>query len=106
RAVRRSSPKSHWTRGCANIGARQHWRTEVMADAGMLRFHVPEPEVRPGGTPDFSNVPIPKAGAVPRRDIDVDPRTIRDYAFSIIRVLNRNGEAVGPWAGLLSSDEL
>ncbi|TIU65046.1 MAG: hypothetical protein E5W30_01150, partial [Mesorhizobium sp.] len=21
-----------------------------MADAGMLRFHVPEPEVRPGGT--------------------------------------------------------
>ncbi|TIT16602.1 MAG: hypothetical protein E5W86_24610, partial [Mesorhizobium sp.] len=26
-----------------------------MADAGMLRFHVPEPEVRPGGTPDFSN---------------------------------------------------
>ncbi|TJW26674.1 MAG: hypothetical protein E5X59_40105, partial [Mesorhizobium sp.] len=22
-----------------------------MADAGMLRFHVPEPEVRPGGTP-------------------------------------------------------
>ena len=37
-----------------------------MADAGLLRFHVPEPEVRPGGTPDFSNVPIPKAGSVPR----------------------------------------
>ena len=37
-----------------------------MADAGMLRFHVPEPEVRPGGTPDFSNVPIPKAGSAPR----------------------------------------
>ena len=45
-----------------------------MTDAGMLRFHVPEPEVRPGGTPDFSNVPIPKAGSVPRPEIDVDPR--------------------------------
>ena len=77
-----------------------------MADAGMLRFHVPEPEVRPGGTPDFSNVTIAEAGSVPRPEIDVDPRTIRDMAFSIIRVLNRNGEAVGPWAGLLSSEEL
>ncbi|TIL80106.1 MAG: 3-methyl-2-oxobutanoate dehydrogenase (2-methylpropanoyl-transferring) subunit alpha, partial [Mesorhizobium sp.] len=47
-----------------------------MADAGMLRFHVPEPEVRPGGTPDFSNVSIPKAGSVPRPEIDVDPRDI------------------------------
>ncbi len=73
---------------------------------GMLRFHVPEPEVRPGGTPDFSNVPIPKAGSVPRPEIDVDPREIRDLAFSIIRVLNRSGEAVGPWAGLLSDEEL
>jgi 2-oxoisovalerate dehydrogenase E1 component alpha subunit len=86
--------------------AGQHWRTKVMADAGMLRFHVPEPEVRPGGTPDFSNVTIPKAGSVPRPEIDVDPRDIRDLAFSIIRVLNRAGEAVGPWASLLSDDEL
>ncbi|TIP98831.1 MAG: 3-methyl-2-oxobutanoate dehydrogenase (2-methylpropanoyl-transferring) subunit alpha, partial [Mesorhizobium sp.] len=68
--------------------------------------HVPEPEVRPGGTPDFSNVTIAKAGSVPRPEIEVDPRDIRDMAFSIIRVLNRAGEAVGPWAGLLSDDEL
>jgi 2-oxoisovalerate dehydrogenase E1 component alpha subunit len=51
-------------------------------------------------------VTIPKAGAVPRPSVDVDPETIRDLAFSIIRVLNRSGEAVGPWAGLLSDDEL
>ena len=31
----------------------------------VLKFHVPEPEVRPGGTPDFSKVGIPKAGSVP-----------------------------------------
>ena len=36
----------------------------------------------------------------------MDPETIRDLAYSIIRVLNRDGEAVGPWAGLLSDEEL
>ena len=76
-----------------------------MAD-DALRLHVPEPEVRPGDQPDFSKVPIPKAGSVPRPPVDVDPREIRDMAFSIIRVLNRNGEAVGPWAGTLTGPEL
>ena len=77
-----------------------------METFGPLSLHVPEPEVRPGDTPDFSSVKIPKAGSVPRPEIDADPRDIRDLAYSIIRVLNREGEAVGPWAGSLSTDEL
>jgi 2-oxoisovalerate dehydrogenase E1 component alpha subunit len=77
-----------------------------MSDHGHLSLHVPEPAVRPGGEPDFSNVKIPRAGSVPRPEIDAAPETIRDLAYSIIRVLNRDGEAVGPWAGLLSDDEL
>ncbi|MDQ4060819.1 MAG: 3-methyl-2-oxobutanoate dehydrogenase (2-methylpropanoyl-transferring) subunit alpha [Pseudomonadota bacterium] len=67
---------------------------------------MPEPAVRPGGTPDFSNVRIPKAGSVARPEVDADPESIRDLAFSVIRVLNRDGEAVGPWAGLLSDEDL
>ncbi|MDO9306704.1 MAG: 3-methyl-2-oxobutanoate dehydrogenase (2-methylpropanoyl-transferring) subunit alpha [Mesorhizobium sp.] len=77
-----------------------------METYGPLSLHVPEPEVRPGDTPDFASVKIPKAGSVPRPDIDADPRDIRDLAYSIIRVLDREGEAVGPWAGSLSPDEL
>ncbi len=77
-----------------------------MTDGTALRFHVPEPAVRPGGTPDFSNVPIPNAGSVRRPEIDADPESFRDLAYSIIRVLNREGEAVGPWAGTLTDDEL
>jgi 2-oxoisovalerate dehydrogenase E1 component alpha subunit len=77
-----------------------------MTEYGPLILTVPEPAVRPGGMPDFSSVKIPKAGSVPRPEVDVDPVAIRDLAFSIIRVLNRDGEAVGPWAGLLSDDEL
>jgi 2-oxoisovalerate dehydrogenase E1 component alpha subunit len=71
-----------------------------------LRFYVPEPAVRPGDTPDFSSVEIPKAGSVRRPDIDADPESIRDLAYSIIRVLDRDGKAVGPWAGSLSNAEL
>jgi 2-oxoisovalerate dehydrogenase E1 component alpha subunit len=77
-----------------------------MTDDAPLTLHVPEPEVRPGGTPDFSDVQIPKAGSVARPEVDVGPEAIRDLAYSIIRVLNRDGEAVGPWAGFLSDDEL
>ena len=77
-----------------------------MPDYAPLSLHVPEPPARPGDTPDFSNVRIPKAGTVARPEVDADPETIRDLAFSIIRVLNREGEAVGPWAGLLTAEEL
>jgi 2-oxoisovalerate dehydrogenase E1 component alpha subunit len=71
-----------------------------------LHFHVPEPAVRPGGTPDFSTVTIPQAGSVRRPPIDADAEQIRDLAYTIIRVLNRDGEAVGPWAGTLTDEEL
>lgn len=77
-----------------------------MSDSPLLRFHVPEPDVRPGGTPDFSRVQIPESGPVHRPDIDANPDAIRDLAYSIIRVLDRDGAAVGPWAGLLTDAEL
>ena len=46
------------------------------------------------------------AGEVERPPVDVAPEKIRDLAYKIIRVLNRDSEAVGPWAGLLSDAEL
>ena len=67
-----------------------------MSDRKPLSFHVPAPAVRPGGTPDFSDVKISLAGEVRRPEVDVAPEEIRDLAYSIIRVLNREGEAVGP----------
>ncbi len=71
-----------------------------------LSLHVPEPGCRPGDKPDFSNFEIPRAGEVRRPEIDASPETMRDMAFSIIRVLNKEGEAVGPWAGILDVDAL
>ena len=77
-----------------------------MTSAPRLSLHVPEPTVRPGGKPDFSHVGIAEAGEVPRPPIDVNPSEIRDFAYTMIRVLDDNGEAVGAWAGALTPDDL
>lgn len=77
-----------------------------MTDYEPLSFRVPTPEIRPGDTPDFSGVDIPRAGAVRRPPIDVDPREIRDLAFTIIRVMSKDGEALGDWVTDLEADEL
>ena len=76
-----------------------------MTSLAPLTLHVPEPAVRPGGIPSF-DIEIPEAGSVRRPDVDVSPAEIRDLAYTIIRVLDGRGNAVGPWAGLLSDQEL
>ncbi len=76
-----------------------------MTEETPLSLFVPEPEFRPGDTPDFSNVEIPKAGSVRRPPVDVKAEDIQDLAYSIIRVMNRKGEAVGPWAGALDDEQ-
>ena len=68
-----------------------------MSDYPPLTFNVPAPELRPGDTPDFSGVDIPRAGKARRPAVDVDPEEIRDLAFTIIRVMSRDGDAVGEW---------
>ncbi|MEL6508005.1 MAG: 3-methyl-2-oxobutanoate dehydrogenase (2-methylpropanoyl-transferring) subunit alpha, partial [Pseudomonadota bacterium] len=76
-----------------------------MTDPTPLRLRVPEPKCRPGDTPDFSDFVVPQAGSVPRPAVDADPADIRDHAYSIIRVLNRDGAAVGDWADHAPNDE-
>ncbi len=77
-----------------------------MSEHKPLSLHVPEPEFRPGDKPDFSDVPIPQAGAADMPPIDVSADDIRDLAYTIIRVMNRDGDAVGPWANMLSDDQV
>ncbi|NND75883.1 MAG: 3-methyl-2-oxobutanoate dehydrogenase (2-methylpropanoyl-transferring) subunit alpha [Ilumatobacter sp.] len=65
---------------------------------GPLRFQVPEPSARPGDEPDFSYLDVPPAGDTRRPEVSVDPHQIRDLADAMIRVLDDDGNAVGPWA--------
>ncbi|MFW2341450.1 thiamine pyrophosphate-dependent enzyme [Brevundimonas sp.] len=71
-----------------------------------LSLRVPEPSGRPGDTPDFSHLKIDAAGAVPRPDALGDHREMRDLAFQLVRVLDDDGKAVGPWDPKLDPETL
>src|SRR5256885_1299791 len=71
-----------------------------------LSLHIPAPKCRPGDKPDFSNLIIPDAGAAPRPDIAALPRDMMDLAWSLIRVLDAKGRAIGPWDPRLNPETL
>ncbi len=62
-----------------------------------LHLHVPEPTGRPGHTTDFSYLHVSPAGAARRPPIDVAPVETSDLAYTLVRVLDDDGNAVGPW---------
>ena len=63
-----------------------------------LRLHVPEPSGRPGHATDFSYLRLAPAGAARKPPIDTSAINTTDLAGSLIRVLDDDGQAVGPWA--------
>ncbi|MEP9401654.1 3-methyl-2-oxobutanoate dehydrogenase (2-methylpropanoyl-transferring) subunit alpha [Sphingomonas sp. VNH70] len=71
-----------------------------------LALHVPEPKFRPGDTVDFADVRVPAAGAQPRPDTAAQPDSFHDLAYTLVRVLDEQGQAVGPWNPRLSPDTL
>jgi 2-oxoisovalerate dehydrogenase E1 component alpha subunit len=71
-----------------------------------LSLHVPEPPFRPGDTPDFSSIRVPEAGAAPRPDVAAPAAETHPLATDLIRVLDAEQRAVGPWNPKLSPDLL
>lgn len=71
-----------------------------------LKLHVPEPAHRPGDAPDFSGLVLPEAGAAPRPDVATPSSEMRALAFDLIRVLDQDARAVGPWDPGLSAEVL
>lgn len=71
-----------------------------------LKLHIPEPPSRPGEEPDFSDFIIADAGTVARPDVDTPDDRLRDYPFTLIRVLDDEQQAVGEWDPQLSPDVL
>jgi 2-oxoisovalerate dehydrogenase E1 component alpha subunit len=71
-----------------------------------LQLHIPEPPARPGEEADFTAFDIPPAGATPRPDTAVPATDMRDLAYGLIRVLDEEHHAVGPWNPRLTPDVL
>ncbi|NJD88154.1 MAG: 3-methyl-2-oxobutanoate dehydrogenase (2-methylpropanoyl-transferring) subunit alpha [Betaproteobacteria bacterium] len=68
-----------------------------MAQFPPLELHVPEPSGRPGRETDFSYLKVSPAGAVRRPPVDVRPVETEDIVDLLVRVLDDEGRAVGPW---------
>ncbi|GAB3453260.1 3-methyl-2-oxobutanoate dehydrogenase (2-methylpropanoyl-transferring) subunit alpha [Massilia terrae] len=77
-----------------------------MSQSKPLSLHVPEPSGRPGCKTDFSYLQVTPAGAVRQPPIDVLPSETSDLASTMIRVLDDDGNAVGPWAPDLDRETL
>lgn len=69
-----------------------------MSDYPPLQLHVPEPSGRPGRPTDFSYLQLCPAGRAEKPPIDVAPVDTRELATQLIRILDDDGNAVGPWA--------
>ena len=77
-----------------------------MMSAGPLRLHVPEPTGRPGHGTDFSYLHLSPAGTVERPPVDIAPADTSPLAYSLVRVLDDDGRAVGPWAPQVETGRL
>ncbi len=77
-----------------------------MSQGNPLSLHVPEPTGRPGCKTDFSYLQLSKAGEVRRPDVNVQFGDTADLVSSLIRVLDEDGNAVGPWAPDIGPEQL
>jgi len=60
-------------------------------------LHIPRPTARPGEKPDFSYLKLSDAGAVDRPPIEEPAKNIEYLSHDLVRVLDDDHEAKGPW---------
>src|SRR5690606_15929768 len=78
----------------------------LMPRNSKLSLHIPVPRARPWDATDFSHFDIPAAGSVRRPDTLAREAEMRDLPYTLVRVLDDDGRAVGPWDPQLSPDIL
>jgi 2-oxoisovalerate dehydrogenase E1 component alpha subunit len=76
------------------------------ANLPPLSLHVPEPRFRPGDEADFSDVDVPPAGSARRPDTADAASSFHELAYGLVRVLDEQSQAVGPWNPRLDPDAL
>src|SRR5688572_12592647 len=70
------------------------------------RLHVPRPPARPGEKPDFSYVAISPAGSAARPDPNAALAETESLSREMVRVLDDEHRAVGPWDPHLAPADL
>lgn len=70
------------------------------------KLHVPQASSRPDQEPDFSQLNIPSPDQSFKPDLAAEPESMRELAYGLVRVLDDNGIAKGPWNPQLSTEKL
>ena len=70
------------------------------------RLHIPRPTARPGDEPDFSYLDLSPAGALEKPPIDSRTRDIENLSSGLVRVLDEDHSAKGPWDPKLDPEQL
>ena len=70
------------------------------------RLQIPRPSARPGEEPDFSYLELSPAGAVDKPAIGSRTRDIEYMSSGLVRVLDDDFEAKGPWDPNLEPEKL
>ncbi|MEO1165750.1 MAG: thiamine pyrophosphate-dependent enzyme, partial [Chloroflexota bacterium] len=70
------------------------------------RLHVPQAPARPGDEPDFSYLNLSSAGEMPRPDANARVNETIPLANGLVRVLDEDHIAKGPWDPHLDPKEL
>jgi 2-oxoisovalerate dehydrogenase E1 component alpha subunit len=78
----------------------------IGAGARSSSLVIPEPAWRPGDAHDFRELHLPGAGVTRRPDANEPPEAMRDLATGLIRVLDDDGRAVGPWDPALDASTM
>ena len=74
--------------------------------ANPSRLHIPRPTARPGDEPDFSYLDLSPAGAVDKPSVGARTRDLEFLSSGLVRVLDDDHEATGPWNPDLDPEKL
>ena len=74
--------------------------------AKKSRLHIPSPSARPGDKPDFSYLNLSPAGRVDKPAVEARTRDIEHLSYKLVRVLDDDHQAVGPWNPNIDPGEL
>ena len=74
--------------------------------ANKSRLQIPKSSARPGEKPDFSYLDLAPAGSADRPGIDARTRDIEHLSSGLIRVLDDDHTAKGPWNPNFDATEL
>jgi 2-oxoisovalerate dehydrogenase E1 component alpha subunit len=69
-------------------------------------LHIPRPSARPGDKPDFSYLKLSAAGEVDRPSTDARAADVEHLALKLVRVLDDDHVAKGPWNPELDRETL